>query len=457
MTSDDPPGLFDDEPGTRPEGIRGGDNASAAGGPTAAAPLADRMRPRSIEEIVGHSRLLAPGAPLRRALEKGRPPSLLLWGPPGSGKTTLARVLAKESGATLREVSAVESGVKELRAVIHEARRAKRRGVRTILFIDEIHRFNKAQQDAILPAVESGDVTLVGATTENPSFEVNAPLRSRAQLVRLEALAPETIGALLERALADSERGLGGRGLTLPDDARAAIVRRSNGDARIALSLLEGAADALPPGETRIAAGDVETIARENTILYDRAAGRHYDHASAFQKSLRGSDPDAALYWMGKMLAAGEDPRFVGRRLVVTAAEDVGLADPRALEIAVAAFHALEILGMPEARIPLAEAALYVATAPKSNSAVKAIDAAMGAITEEGASHEVPAHLRMSGAERREYSYPHDAPGHFLPDDYLPPELKGRAFYTPTSMGDEEEAVRRLRGPMGRGRRRDAG
>lgn len=437
MRPDEPPDLFDDSPRFTP--------------------LAERMRPRTLDEIVGQPRLVGPGSPIRRALENKRLPSILLWGPPGTGKTTLARVLAAAVGSELREVSAVESGVKELRAVVEDARRGARHGKRTILFIDEIHRFNKAQQDAILPAVETGDVTLIGATTENPSFEVNAPLRSRAQLARLEPLGPEMIATLVKRALADEERGLGARGLELPEDALASIVRRSNGDARIALNLLEAAADALSPQETRLEAGVIESIARENTILYDRAAGRHYDHASAFQKSLRGSDPDAAIYWMAKMLAAGEDPKFVARRLLVTAAEDVGLADPRALVVATAAFRALEILGLPEARIPLAEAAIYVATAPKSNSAMRAIDAATRAVTEEGAAHEVPPILRMTGAERHAYRSAHEAPDHFAPDDFLPPALRGRAFYEPATNGEEAEVARRLAGPMGRGRKRGPG
>jgi len=446
MDRSDQPDFFETDAGEPTEGRSDFEWAST--------PLADRMRPRTLEEVLGLEHLIGEGAFLRRAIEKGRLPSLLFWGPPGSGKTTLARVVARELDADFREVSAVESGVKQLREVVERARLTQARGKRTILFIDEIHRFNKSQQDAILPAVESGLVILIGATTENPSFEVNAPLRSRSHVFRLTALTSERIRELVDRALADEERGLGGRGIELPEDARDTIVRRANGDARIALNLLESATDALPPGENRISAELIEALARENTILYDRASGRHYDHASALQKSLRGSDPDAAIYWLGKMLAAGEDPRFIARRILVTAAEDVGLADPEALSIAVAAFHALEILGLPEARIPLAEAVLYIATAPKSNSAVRAINDAMTAITEEGEAHEVPPVLRMTGSEKREYRYPHEAPGHFLPDDYLPEELKGRAFYSPSEMGKEADAAKKLEGPMGRGRRR---
>jgi putative ATPase len=349
----------------------------------------------------------------------------------------------------------VASGVKTLRDVVAVGRRNRARGRRTVLFIDEIHRFNKAQQDAVLPAVENGTVILIGATTENPSFEVNAPLRSRCHVIRLEAVPGPVILELVDRALADAERGLGALGVTLSPEARDEVVRRSNGDARIALNLVEACAQALPPGETEIAAESVTALAKENTVVYDKASGRHYDHASALQKSLRGSDPDAAIYWMAKMLAAGEDPRFVARRILVTAAEDVGLADPHALAVAVAAFQALEVLGMPEARIPLAEAALYVATAPKSNSAVRSVDAALSAITEEGRSHEVPPHLRMTGAASRDYRYPHSAAGHFLPDDYLPEELRGRSFYVPGELGAEREIAERVRRALGRGRARE--
>jgi putative ATPase len=411
------------------------------------------MRPRRLDEIVGQDAIVGPAATLRRGVAQDRLPSLLLWGPPGCGKTTLARVLARELDAEFREVSAVSSGVQELREVVAKAHTHRARGRRTILFIDEIHRFNKAQQDAVLPAVENGTVILIGATTENPSFEVNAPLRSRCHVLRLEPLDRDAIGTILDRALADVERGLGGRPLALSAEAREEILRRANGDARIALNLLEACADVAAAGAP-VDREAVASLAKENTILYDRASGRHYDHASAFQKSLRGSDPDAALYWMAKMLAAGEDPRFVARRLLVTAAEDVGLADPRALEICVAAFQALEALGMPEARIPLAEAAIYVATAPKSNSAVKAIDAAMGAVAE-GESHEVPPFLRMADPAKRDYIYPHLAPGHFRPDDYLPAELRGRSFFIPGEIGDEKVIAKRVRGALGRGRSRE--
>ena len=434
----DPPQLFDHGPGDRPE---------------EPAPLADRMRPQRLDDILGQGELIGEDSPLRRAVLRGSLPSLLFWGPPGCGKTTLARVLAREVGAEFHEVSAVSSGVKDLRAAIDVAHVKRKRGRRTVLFIDEIHRFNKAQQDAILPAVENGTVTLVGATTENPSFEVNAPLRSRCHVIRLEAVPAEVIRALVERALADEENGFGGA-VELAEDARDEIVRRSNGDARIALNLLEASAAARAEGTAEVDAEAIALLAKQNTVLYDKASGRHYDHASALQKSLRGSDPDAAMYWLAKMLAAGEDPRFIARRILVTAAEDVGLADPRALSVAVAAFQALEFLGLPEARIPLAEAALYVATAPKSNSAIRAIDAATAAIEEEGASHEVPGFLRMAGGDRGAYRYPHDAPGHFLADDYLPEELRERSFYVPTEMGDEKPLAKRVRGPLGRGRPR---
>ncbi len=419
------------------------------------APLAERMRPRGLDEILGQESLIGADAPLRRSIERGVLPSLVVWGPPGCGKTTLARVLAREVDAIFEEISAVSSGVKTLREVIARAKENRRRARRTVLFIDEIHRFNKAQQDAILPAVENGTVVLIGATTENPSFEVNAPLRSRCHVIRLEGIGKSVLRTLIARALADAERGLGADPVHLEDDALEELLLRSNGDARIALNLLEACAHARPADAGAIDAATIRALARENTVLYDKASGRHYDHASALQKSLRGSDPDAALYWMAKMLEAGEDPRFVARRVLVTAAEDVGLADPRALAVAVAAFDALEVLGLPEARIPLAEAVIYVATAPKSNSAVKAIDAAITAVREEGESHEVPAFLRMTGAESREYRYPHLAPGHFLSDDYLPDALRGRSFYVPGELGVEKEIARRMRGALGRGRRRD--
>ncbi|MDP6528978.1 MAG: replication-associated recombination protein A [Gemmatimonadota bacterium] len=435
-----PPSLFDTPSG-------------APADPPPDAPLADRMRPRSLDEVLGQDALIGKETPLRRSLRAGTLPSLILWGPPGCGKTTLARVLAREADAEFREISAVSSGVAALREAVARAQTLRRSGRRTVLFIDEIHRFNKAQQDAILPAVESGDLVLVGATTENPSFEVNAPLRSRGHVVRLDPLPRAVILELADRALADGERGLGGRELTLAEGAREALVRRSGGDARIALNLLEAAASAVADA-SEITEEEVEALARENTVLYDRASGRHYDHASALQKSLRGSDPDAAIYWMAKMLAAGEDPRFVARRILVTAAEDVGLADSRALRVAVAAFDAVEYLGMPEARIPLAQAAIFVATAPKSNSAISAIDAAMHAITEQGESFEVPPVMRMTGKEKSGYRYPHSAPGHFLPDDYLPEELRGRSFYVPGELGEEADIARRVREVLGRGRAR---
>jgi putative ATPase len=438
----DPPSLFPEEPPPEVDPL---------------APLAERMRPRSLAEILGLETLIGEGAPLRQAVERGELPSLILWGPPGSGKTTLARVLAREIRAEFREISAVSSGVKALRDAVEEARRSRRRNRRTVLFIDEIHRFNKAQQDAILPAVETGTVVLIGATTENPSFEVNAPLRSRCHVLRLDALAPAVVAELVDRALADTARGLGRLGVELPEEARLELVRRANGDARIALNLLEAAAHARAEGSRRIEAEKIASLAKENTVLYDKGSGRHYDHASALQKSLRGSDPDAAIYWLAKMLAAGEDPRFAARRILVTAAEDVGLADPRALSVAVAAFQALEVLGMPEARIPLAQAALYVACAPKSNSAILAIDAAMSAITEEGKSYEVPPFLRMTGSARRDYVYTHLAPGRFDATDFLPEELAGTAFYTPTEMGEEKTIAERVRRALGRGRRRPGG
>src|SRR5512132_4200182 len=340
----------------------------------AGAPLAARMRPRSLDEFVGQAHVLGEGSALRSLIEADELRSVILWGPAGSGKTTLAQIVARATSSTFEELSATSAGVKDVRAVLAAAReRLGAVGRRTILFIDEIHRFNKAQQDALLPGVEDRTVVLVGATTENPFFTVNSPLMSRSLLFRLEPLSAADLETLVTRALADPERGLGGRGLTLDSDALAHLVDRADGDARHALNALEAAALVVTArGAARITLGDIEDALQRPRVTYDRAGDQHYDVASAFIKSIRGSDPDAALHYLARMLAAGEDPRFVARRLVISASEDVGLADPQALPVAVAAFQALEFVGLPEARLNLAEAVVYLALAPKSNSAYAA-------------------------------------------------------------------------------------
>jgi putative ATPase len=410
----------------------------------AGAPLAARMRPASLAEFVGQAHLIGPGSALRAAIERGAYPSMILWGPPGSGKTTLARLIAAASGARFISLSAVSAGVADLRRAIADAKAAKRASSRsTVLFIDEIHRFNKAQQDAVLPNVERGDVILIGATTENPSFEVNKALLSRARVFVLKALTSEDIGAIVDRALAD-ERGLAGA-VTLEDTARSKLIALADGDARSALNALELASPiAVARGRgPHIEAADIEAAMQQRALRYDRAGDEHYDVISAFIKSVRGSDPDAAVYWLARMLEAGEDPMFVARRLVILAGEDIGLADPQALLIAVAAQQAAHAIGMPEALFPLTEATLYLALAPKSNSALRAYTAAQQAVEETG-SLPVPLHLRnaATGLMRRlgygeGYQYAHDFPEAHVEQEHLPEELKGRKFYTPGERGWE--------------------
>jgi putative ATPase len=434
------------------------------------APLAARMRPRTLEEFVGQGHVLGPGSALRALIEADELRSVILWGPAGTGKTSLAHIIAQATRSHFEELSATSAGVKDVRAVLAAAReRLGALGRRSILFIDEIHRFNKGQQDALLPGVEDRTVVLVGATTENPFFTVNAPLMSRSLLFRLEPLGGDDLELIVTRALADPERGLGGRGLALDDDALAHLVERADGDARHALNALEAAALVVtaktggsggpqggPPenGVTRITLADIEDALQRPRVTYDRAGDQHYDVASAFIKSIRGSDPDAALHYLARMLAAGEDPRFVARRLVISASEDVGLADPQALPIAVAAFQALEFVGLPEARLNLAEAVVYLALAPKSNSAYAALGAAAREL-EEARPGRVPSHLQSASyaGERKlgigvGYVYPHDQPGHWVAQRYLPEGLEG-GYYQPTGQGHEAalaEAWRRRRG-----------
>lgn len=418
------------------------------------APLAARMRPRTLDEIVGQDHIIGPGRLLRRAIEADRLFSaLILWGPPGSGKTTLAMVIARHTRAHFETLSAVTAGVNDIRRVVHEAReRRKLHGQRTLLLIDEIHRFNKAQQDALLPHVEDGTITLIGATTENPYFSVNSALLSRARLFVLQPLAEEHILTLLRRALTDPERGYGNRRVQVDAEALLHLARMANGDARNALNALELAVESTPPD----AAGTIHInlpIAQESiqrrAVLYDKEGDVHYDVISAFIKSVRGSDPDAALYWLAKMLHAGEDPRFIMRRLLILASEDVGLADPMGLVLTAAAAQSLDYVGMPEGVYPLVEATLYLATAPKSNSTTHYFRAA-AAVSERSAADEVPDHLKDSSRDAaglghgRGYRYPHDFEGHWTPQQYLPTHLLGETFYTPSNEGYEREIAARL-------------
>ena len=422
--------------------------------PDRSAPLAARMRPQSLEEIMGQSHLLGPDRLLRQAIERDALTSVILYGPPGTGKTSIAHVIALATHAHVETLNAVTAGVADLRRVIGEARdRRALYGTRTILFIDEIHRFNKVQQDALLPYVEDGTVTLIGATTENPFFEVTSTLVSRSRVFTLEPLSAGDLEMILARAVSDP-RGLGPDRVELPPEAARYIAGVANGDARVALNILEVASGATRPdadGVCRLSLAIAEEAGQRRALLYDRDGDAHYDMISAFIKSIRGSDPDAAVYWLARMLAAGEDPKFVARRMVVHAAEDIGLADPQALLVAVAAAHAVEFVGLPEARIPMAEAAIYLATAPKSNATVTAISRAWQDVEREEA-HPVPQHLRDTsypGARRLGhgvgYAYPHDHPGGFVAQQYVPENVKDRTYYEPTAAGYEGEVRQRLR------------
>ncbi|MDA0815196.1 MAG: replication-associated recombination protein A [Chloroflexi bacterium] len=418
--------------------------------PLPGAPLAARMRPRNLDEYVGQEHIVGPDGPLRRLIEGDELPSIILWGPPGCGKTTLASIMAAHTQRHFEELSAVSSGIADVRRVIAEAQeRLRISGRRTILFIDELHRFNRSQQDGLLPHVEAGTVTLIGATTENPSFYVVAPLLSRARVFKFELLDATTIKDLLRRALADVEHGLGALDLAVDEEALDAIAQAAAGDARSAYNILEAAASLARPGEASdgratISRETVEHAAQHRTILYDREGDAHYDAISAFIKSVRGSDPDAALYWLARMLEAGEDPLFVARRIVILAAEDIGLADPFALTLAVAAQQAAHFLGMPEGRLPLAEATVYLARAPKSNSAY----AAYGRALEDAKATRndpVPLHLRNAPTGLMKefgygdgYQYAHDYEGHVAPDQtYRPPAVEGHRYYVPGELGHE--------------------
>jgi putative ATPase len=415
-----------------------------------AAPLAERMRPRTLDDIVGQDALLAPGRPLREAIDRDRLRSIILWGPPGTGKTTLARVIASATRAHFIAFSAVLSGIKEIRDVMAEAEQARRRsGGRTILFIDEIHRFNKAQQDAFLPRVESGDIVLIGATTENPSFEVNSALLSRSKVYVLKPLTVESIVTILRRALTDAERGLGALGLEASDEALAGIARYANGDARTALNVLEMAAAA--SGGKAIDVALVADLAQNRALLYDKTGEEHYNLISALHKSMRNSDPDASVYWLARMVESGEDPLYIARRLVRFASEDIGNADPRALSIAIAAKDAVHFMGMPEGNTALAQCAIYMATAPKSNAVYVAYNEAAEAAAQEIA-EPVPLHLRnaptklMKSLEYgKDYRYAHNEADGVAPEmECLPPAHRGRRFYRPVPRGLEIEIGKRL-------------
>jgi putative ATPase len=411
--------------------------------PTEHRPLADRMRPEALAEVIGQDEVTGRGGLLREMVEAGRVPSLIFWGPPGCGKTTLANVLAKVTQNHYVAFSAVLGGVKEVRAIVAEAeKRLAREGRQTILFVDEIHRFNKSQQDAFLPHVEKGTVVLVGATTENPSFEVNAALLSRCTVVRLKPLAPDCLAELVKSA-ATSERGLAGTP-ALENEAATLIAGLADTDARRALNLLEQAAWVAGHRATPITPELVQEVFKKQPLRHDKGGDDHYDVLSAFIKTLRGSDPDAALYWMVRLLEAGEDPIFVLRRMVIFAAEDVGNADPRALEVATNALSAVRLIGLPEGRIPMAQAVVYLATAPKSNASYLALKAALEAVKQHG-SKPVPMHLRNAptrlmaefGAGKG-YQYPHDFPGGYVPENYWPEGLSGTTFYRPKEAGYEK-------------------
>jgi putative ATPase len=431
------------------------DDDAANEGRRAKAPVAERMRPRTFDEFVGQEELLGPGKPLREAIERDLLQSIILWGPPGTGKTTLARIVADMTKARFVSFSAVLSGIKEIREVMAEAERLRRgTGRRTIVFIDEIHRFNKAQQDAFLPRVEAGDIVLIGATTENPSFEVNAALLSRSKVFVLRGLTAEEVELILRRALADTDRGLGQERVAVDDAALAAMAVYANGDARVALNLLELSVASAPTAGNDIRQVTVERVKQaiqRRALLYDKAGEEHYNLISALHKSMRNSDPDASVYWLARMLEAGEDPLYIARRLVRFASEDVGNADPQALTVAVAAKDAVHFIGMPEGNTALAQAAIYLATAPKSNAVYRAYLEAAAAASQEIA-EPVPLHLRNAPTRLMKdldygkgYQYAHDDPAGVADMQCLPDAHRGRRFYEPVDRGFESAIRERLR------------
>jgi putative ATPase len=418
------------------------------------APLAERMRPRTLEEFEGQNHLLGEGKVLRQAIETDQLPSMILWGPPGSGKTTLAMIIASTTGAQFSAFSAVLAGVKEIKEVIQEAREEwKYQKRRTILFVDEIHRFNKAQQDAFLPHVEKGTIILIGATTENPSFEVISPLLSRSKVFTLNPLIEKEIEVILRRALTDEERGLGKYQTAIEPEVIKGICQLANGDARAALNTLEMLVLTTSPddeGVRQIKKEALKEVLQRKAYLYDKSGEEHYNLISALHKSLRGSDPDAALYWLGRMLEAGEDPLYIARRMIRFASEDVGMADPHALQVAVAAMDAFHFVGLPEGNLALAQAAVYLATAPKSNALYSAYQKVEKDVRELE-NMPVPLHIRNAPTSLmrdlgygKEYKYPHDYPDHFVEEEYLPENLKGKIYYHPTEQGFEKEIKKRL-------------
>jgi putative ATPase len=417
-------------------------------------PLAARMRPHNFDEFVGQEHIVGKGRVLRKSIEADQLPSMILWGPPGSGKTTLGYVIANVTKSHFSPLSAVNAGVADLRRIVNEARRRRRlTGQRTILFIDEIHRFNKTQQDVILPYVENGVVILIGATTENPSFEVISALLSRCRVFSLNSLTDAEVRLIVERAVKDEYRGLGKFNVELAEDALGHLVVMSNGDARVALNALEMATQATAPdadGHIRLSLKTIEEALQRRALLYDKAGDQHYDLISALHKSLRGSDADAALYWLGRMLEAGEDPLYIVRRLVRFASEDVGMADPQALVVAVAAQQAVHFIGMPEGNLALAEAVTYLATAPKSNSLYEAYSKVQQDV-ERSRNEPVPLHLRnpvtrlmQDSGYGKGYKYAHDYPGHFVEQQNLPDMLQGKRYYSPSDQGYEKEIAARI-------------